>query len=177
MKRPSRGTILWVVSILLVGIGVLYWLAALSDGLPPPTWKTLPVCGVTPNCVTSHPNAEGTPSFYIAPFSYAGNYTTAMARLRLVLEALPAMRIQRETPRTIQAKVRSPLFGFVDDVFFKAEPAPRGDGGMIHCYSASRVGHWDFGANRRRLERIREAFALQRAASHANATVTPQPAP
>jgi len=48
--------------------------------------------------------------------------------------------------------------GFVDDVeFFFPDTA------VIHMRSASRVGYSDFGANRKRLEKIRQRFQMRRA--------------
>ena len=63
----------------------------------------------------------------------------------------------RSTPNYLHAEFQSVLFKFVDDVEFVYEDAS----GMIHIRSASRVGYWDFGVNRRRVERIREEFNMQ----------------
>ena len=46
------------------------------------------------------------------------------------------------------------VFQFVDDVEFYFPP----DQTIIHLKSASRKGHYDFGANRRRVERLRSTF-------------------
>ena len=48
---------------------------------------------------------------------------------------------------------RTALWGFVDDVAFLVE------GDTVHVRSVSRVGHYDFGVNRARVERIREDLA------------------
>jgi len=53
----------------------------------------------------------------------------------------------------IKAEFRS-LLGFVDDVEFHLDRESR----AIQMRSASRVGYWDFGVNRRRLEGIRKKF-------------------
>jgi uncharacterized protein (DUF1499 family) len=42
----------------------------------------------------------------------------------------------------------------VDDVEFQLVPEER----LMHVRSASRVGYWDLGVNRRRVERLREAL-------------------
>jgi uncharacterized protein (DUF1499 family) len=55
----------------------------------------------------------------------------------------------RRNESYLHATFASPLFGFVDDL------EARRKGEIIHVRSASRVGHSDFGANRRRIERIR----------------------
>ena len=46
------------------------------------------------------------------------------------------------------------MLGFVDDVDFVLYAKAR----VIHLRSASRVGHYDFGVNRKRVEAIRAAF-------------------
>jgi uncharacterized protein (DUF1499 family) len=53
----------------------------------------------------------------------------------------------------IHAEART-LLGFVDDVTFEVESGSR----TILMRSASRMGYWDLGVNRRRLETIRAAF-------------------
>jgi uncharacterized protein (DUF1499 family) len=50
----------------------------------------------------------------------------------------------------VEVEQSSALFGFVDDVSFRA--LPRGeDQSTFIAYSRSRVGYWDIGANRKRL--------------------------
>ena len=50
----------------------------------------------------------------------------------------------------IAATFASTVFGFVDDLEIRIDT----DAGLIHFRSASRVGHNDFGANRKRVELI-----------------------
>ena len=54
----------------------------------------------------------------------------------------------------IHAEFRSLVFQFVDDVEFYFPP----EKSIIHVKSASRSGYYDFGVNRRRVERVRAAF-------------------
>ncbi len=56
----------------------------------------------------------------------------------------------------IQARFSSRLLRFVDDVTFYVR-----EDGMVEVRSASRVGYWDLGANRRRVESLREQLAEQ----------------
>ena len=53
----------------------------------------------------------------------------------------------------LHAEFTSRIFRFVDDVEFLLED------GIIHVRSASRVGRWDLGANRARIEDIRGRFS------------------
>jgi Uncharacterized protein conserved in bacteria len=50
----------------------------------------------------------------------------------------------------IEAEQRSALFGFVDDISFRAIPLADG-GSTLAVYSRSRVGYWDLGVNRGRV--------------------------
>ncbi|MFU8858864.1 MAG: DUF1499 domain-containing protein [Cyclonatronaceae bacterium] len=53
----------------------------------------------------------------------------------------------------ISAVYKIPLFGFRDDVTARIVPAGNGET-LLFIRSASRVGHSDFGVNRRRVQRI-----------------------
>ncbi|GAB7079202.1 DUF1499 domain-containing protein [Megalodesulfovibrio paquesii] len=159
----ARMALLWGGSLVALVVGGLYWLAHLSTGLPPPLWESAPICGVTPNCVSSKTSAAAAERFRIDPIPFHGGAPEALRTLEAILRATPRLEIVLIGPDWIQAKVRSSVFGFVDDLYFKAETSPRlghapGEG-VLHCYSASRVGYWDFGCNRRRVERIATRFA------------------
>jgi uncharacterized protein (DUF1499 family) len=54
----------------------------------------------------------------------------------------------------LYAQSSTSVLKFTDDVEFWLDPAA----GVIHMRSASRLGHSDFGANRKRLEDIRLRF-------------------
>ena len=161
----ARIALFWGASLLAMVVGGLYWLAHLSTGLTPPFWETVPVCGVTPNCVSSKSPDTAAARFRIDPIPFHGGAPEAMRALEALLRATPGMEIVTVGPSSIQARLHSRFFGFMDDLFFRAEPASASGQaaqtgeGVIHCYSASRVGHWDVGANRRRLERIAAQFA------------------
>jgi len=72
-------------------------------------------------------------------------------RLRTAIISLGGS-IEGEEPGYLHATFRSRIFGFVDDL------ECRQDGAVIQVRSASRLGWWDLGANRRRVERLREAL-------------------
>jgi uncharacterized protein (DUF1499 family) len=107
-------------------------------------------CPQTPNCVSSY--AEGRAR--VAAIAYRGDAAVAMARLRVILAALPRVRITQAAPDYLRAEARSRWLGFVDDLELQLDAA----GGVVHVRSASRLGHSDFGVNRRRVEAIRAAF-------------------
>lgn len=119
---------------------------------PPP--GRLPPCPSRPNCVCSQDQGAAA----IAPLDFRGDSHAAFADLRAVLEALPRTRIVTANGPWLAAECRTMLFRFTDDLQFLLDASA----GVIHVRSASRVGHSDLGTNRRRVERIRAAFAARR---------------
>jgi uncharacterized protein (DUF1499 family) len=80
-----------------------------------------------------------------------------MSRLKAVLAGLPRTRVVAEEADYLHAECTSLIFRFVDDLEFSVDRLEK----KIHVRSASRVGKYDFGVNRRRVEAIRRAFAGQ----------------
>ncbi len=80
-----------------------------------------------------------------------------MAALRRVVERDRLAKIISADDQTLNAKYRSRIFRFVDDVDFVLDESES----VIHFRSASRVGYSDMGANRKRMERIRKAFQAE----------------
>jgi uncharacterized protein (DUF1499 family) len=109
--------------------------------------KTLSPCPDTPNCVSTR--AENAAKAMV-PLTFSMTSRDAQRKLRQVIESLPRTRIVREEPGYLHAEFRSRIFGFVDDVEFVIDDETR----RIDFRSASRVGSYDFRANRRRMEDI-----------------------
>lgn len=112
--------------------------------------ERLAPCPASPNCVSTEADDE----HFIAPIPYTGAADAALQRLRDVLAREPRTTVVEVQGNYLHAEARSRVFRFVDDIEFQLEPQRR----LIHVRSASRVGYSDFGVNRRRVERIREAF-------------------
>lgn len=108
-------------------------------------------CPDSPNCVCSQ--STGTARF-IEPLHYAGNLADARQKLIGLLENAKRVRLISAETDYLHAEFRSLIFNFVDDVEFYFPSEDR----IIHVRSASRTGYYDFGANRRRVERLRSAF-------------------
>lgn len=110
-------------------------------------------CPSSPNCRNSmgDPSDEG---HYIAPFKYSVDRAQARQKIEEVIRAEKRTTIITNDPDHIHAEFKTAFIGFVDDVeiFMPADEA------LIHVRSASRVGHSDLGANRKRLEALRKAF-------------------
>ncbi|GAC1324174.1 MAG: DUF1499 domain-containing protein [Isosphaeraceae bacterium] len=111
-------------------------------------------CPDSPNCVCSDASE---PSHRIEPLRFAGEPREALARLKKTIAAIPRLKIVSETENYLRVEASSLVFRFVDDVEFLIDPVAR----VICIRSASRVGHSDFGVNRRRIERIRSKYEMR----------------
>jgi len=85
------------------------------------------------------------------PFELSGRATEDWRSVRLAVIGLPRTRIVTETDDYIHAECSSAVFGFVDDLELHLRPSEN----LIAVRSASRLGHSDFGVNRRRVEKLR----------------------
>ena len=82
-----------------------------------------------------------------------------MQDLIAVLRGMRGARVKTVQPGYVHAEFTTLLFRFVDDVEFLLD----GGSKTIDVRSASRVGYYDLGVNRRRVEAIRARFeALHR---------------
>ena len=97
---------------------------------------------------------EHTDYHLIAPLRYSGDANAAFARLEHVVAAMPGATVVERQPGYLYAQFQTRMLKFVDDVEFLLD-APAG---VIHMRSASRLGRKDFGANRQRLEAVRQRF-------------------
>lgn len=111
-------------------------------------------CSRAPHCVSSQAPRDS--DKYVAPLAFAGTPAQARAVLRAVLAGFENARIEQAEQRFVHATFHSTL-GFVDDVTFLI----REDAAIIDVKSASRLGYYDFGVNRRRVESLRTAFDAQ----------------
>ncbi|MGB5975674.1 MAG: DUF1499 domain-containing protein [Nodosilinea sp.] len=112
----------------------------------------LALCPDSPNCVVSQGDADAEHS--IASLAYSGDSAQAMTKLKAIVEAMPRTTIVESSNDYLYAEFASKLMGFVDDVEFYLDPAEA----VIQVRSASRLGKSDLGANRQRIEAIREAL-------------------
>lgn len=144
----------------------MWWLLLLLiplswAGLVLPSWRRpslgriegqLKHCPETPNCVCS----EGeTGEHAIDPLRFTDSAEVAWARLISVVEGTSNSRIVTREAEYLRVEFVTPLMRYVDDVEFRLAPA------TIHVRSASRVGRSDLGANRQRVESLRQAFQRQ----------------
>jgi len=108
---------------------------------------SLKPCPDKPNCVSSKADDEHA----IAPFKLKQNQPVDQQRLLEVLNQLDNNIAVIHDENHIQAEITSRVFGFVDDLDLIINIEQQ----IIHVRSASRTGYYDFGVNRRRVERLR----------------------
>ena len=108
-------------------------------------------CPDSPNCVSSQSTDK---KRFIEPLHYRGTSADAGQILIDLLESMKRVNLAKVETGYIHAEFRSPIFRFVDDVEFLLPPGEN----VIHVKSASRSGYYDFGVNRRRVERLRASF-------------------
>ncbi len=114
--------------------------------------ERLAPCPDSPNCVVSEVIEDD--SHYISPIRYPA--TMAGEPMSLVKQVIQEIggEITVEEEMYIAAIFTSAFFGFVDDLECRIDKTNH----TIHLRSASRVGHSDFGANRKRVELISTLF-------------------
>ena len=106
-------------------------------------------CPKRPNCVSSQADDAG---HRVEPFAAPEGAQRRLDRLAALIEATPRARVVERGDTYLRAEYTSRLFRFVDDLELAADEAA----GVVHVRSASRVGRSDLGANRRRVEALRE---------------------
>ncbi|MDA3972241.1 MAG: DUF1499 domain-containing protein [Desulfobulbaceae bacterium] len=124
---------------------------ALGDGTP--AMSQLSACPDSPNC---HCSEDKTSSAWIAPLIFEGEPDHAWQKVTTLVATLGGEIIVQDDDY-LHAVFTSSFLRFKDDLELRLDSANK----TIHVRSASRVGYSDFGVNRRRIERLRGAFAAQ----------------
>jgi uncharacterized protein (DUF1499 family) len=105
-------------------------------------------CPSTPNCVSSD---AADAAHAIPAFQLAVPPADAWRAIRATLESMPRTTIITASEGYVYAECSSAVFGFVDDLELHLRSAQN----SIAVRSASRLGHSDFGVNRKRVENFR----------------------
>jgi uncharacterized protein (DUF1499 family) len=106
-------------------------------------------CPNRPNCV----NSDSGDSDSIAPISFHTSPEEAWQQMQIIIQKLGG-KISKQSSMYLSATFTSSIFHFVDDVELRMEP----QNNLIHIRSAARIGYFDFGVNRKRVEKIRKLF-------------------
>lgn len=111
-------------------------------------------CPSSPNCVSSDDVDAG---HAISAFQLAVSAGEAWRAVRAAVAGLPRTKIVTETDDYLYAECSSAFFGFVDDLELHLRPSQN----LIAVRSAARLGHSDFGVNRKRMENLRARLRQQ----------------
>ena len=76
----------------------------------------------------------------------------AMEKIKKIILGLPRTKLIKETDQFLHIEFKTAILRFIDDVEIVINDAEK----VIHLRSASRLGYWDLGANRRRIEKIKK---------------------
>ena len=116
-----------------------------------PVRDSLRPCRARFNCVCSR--EDGSRRHRIAPSGFSENPDAAFARVTHLVANTRRTRVLTATDRYLHARCRTRI-GFVDDLELLLCRRQK----VIQVRSASRIGIYDFGVNRRRVERLRRRF-------------------
>ena len=110
----------------------------------------LAACPSSPNCVSSQAESK----HFIEPLVFKGSNAEAHDKVVAALDSLKRVKVVTREERYIHAEFTSAVFRFVDDVELLFSQERDGEV-VVNIRSASRVGHSDFGVNRKCMEAIR----------------------
>lgn len=102
------------------------------------------------NCVCSQYTSHK--RHYLTPWKYKGSPDETIPIISKVLTEESQIEIIKRTDNYIHAEVTVPVFGFIDDLEFLISEEKR----VLHFRSASRLGTWDFGLNKFRLQKLKK---------------------
>ena len=108
-------------------------------------------CGNKPNCQGSQSSRENQ---RVDPFLIALNANDALPTIATSIVELGG-KIALQQDNYIHATFKTKLMGYIDDVEFLVDEAAN----EVQIRSASRLGHSDLGANKKRIDRIRAHLA------------------
>jgi len=139
------------------GVTLLPMLLALACGAQPAAHgvldRKLSACPAAPHCVSTQANRPA-----VAPLPYRTSREQARERLVSIIRVMPGATIVTEAPDYIHAEFTSRRLHYVDDLEVFLDDRDK----LAHFRSESRSGFYDFGANRRRIQKIRDAFVAEK---------------
>jgi uncharacterized protein (DUF1499 family) len=147
-RRRRMHWVYYLVAVAVLWAGVR-WLNSLArpSHVLGVTNGRLAACPDTPNCVSSQ---AADPAKRLEPISLSSSKKVAMNEVDSVIRSMPNSKIITIADGYLHAEFCSAVFGFIDDVEFMLDNST----GQVDFRSASRVGHSDLGANRRRMQEI-----------------------
>jgi uncharacterized protein (DUF1499 family) len=143
--KPRMMSKVYTICLLLIAMGTTQSMATEKSLMQ------LKNCPDSPNCVSSQSTDQ---SHRVSPIAFQGDPQQTLVTLKQLILAMPRTRVLEQNESYLHIEFRSRLFDFSDDVEVFVDAAEQ----VIHIRSASRTGYWDFGANRKRVQRIRAGF-------------------
>jgi uncharacterized protein (DUF1499 family) len=116
------------------------------------SYDTLAPCPDSPNCVSS---LEENPRHKVDPLQVHVSGEESLHLLKKIVNSMQRTEILWESENSLYVVFKT-RFGFADDVQFLVDEKA----GVIQVRSASRVGYWDLGLNRKRIEKIRTEYEI-----------------
>ncbi|MAK45434.1 MAG: hypothetical protein CMN80_14935 [Spongiibacter sp.] len=113
------------------------------------TPSALSSCPSAPRCVSSQ--SEDLDAF-TSPFKVTS--AEQWQTLQSLLRSLPRTQVIAQSPHYLHVEVRSKIMRYRDDVELLYTP----DKNRVDVRSASKIGYYDFGVNRERIEALRLRF-------------------
>ncbi len=106
------------------------------------------ICGDKPNCVSSY---EIRKKYQIAPLkNVTGPWADIKNKISIKIKKMTKAEVVDEKENFIHFVATTKIMGYQDDVYFWWDPKTE----QLHMKSESRTGHWDMGANRKRLNKF-----------------------
>jgi uncharacterized protein (DUF1499 family) len=137
--------ILFSLMLLVACSFLIRWLVVVFSPSPATLYDgqaLLSPCPSSPNCVCS------TDLHSIEALE--GDAQVIFKQLIVRIKNHKNASIISHTKNYLHAEFRTPLMGFIDDL----EILALADEGLVHLRSASRLGHSDFGVNKKRVETL-----------------------
>ena len=146
-RRSIIRKLLLLTAITILGLAMLSFSGKRPDHLGVSNGQLYPVPD-SPNAVSTQTDdvTKSMPAIELNGLSPAA----AMEKIVKVVDSLPRTMIVERSDNYLHVEFRSLIFRFVDDVEFFIDA----ETDRVHFRSASRVGHSDLGANRKRMENI-----------------------
>jgi uncharacterized protein (DUF1499 family) len=139
--------------LVVVAFGVMgWWSGHRSEPVLGVHAGQLSACPASPNCVSSESGSGNTEQSTVNTIALPDADTERHWQVLLDTVRAHGGAIQVQDGDYVHATFTSAVFRFIDDLELRRE------GRIVHVRSASRVGHSDLGANRKRVAAIQLAF-------------------
>ena len=90
----------------------------------------------------------------IAPIAFDGSADEVIGKIATILNSQSGAQVQTQDAQSLWATFKTPLLGYIDDLEILVDA----QNSVAHIRSASRIGQSDLGANRKRIESLRQTL-------------------